>query len=377
PGVIPLAIPDVGEEEVALVGDAMRSGWVAYGPYVDRFESEIAELVGAKHAVGVGSGTFALHVALLLAGVQPDDEVLVSTLTFISPAFAIRYAGAWPVLMDAEPEYRQLDVEKLADFLREETTRAGGELRNRKTGRRIGAILPVGILGHPVDMDAVNELAAEYGVPVVEDGAETLGATYRDRPAGHLAPLACLSFNGNKLITSASGGMIVTDDDALAGRARYLIAQAKDDPLEYVHGEIGFNYRLSNLHAAFGVGQLHRLPEFVDAKRRIAERYEEGFADVPGIVTPREAPWAQSTFWLYTIEADESRALMRGLLDAGIQVRPLWQPLHESPALRGAQAYRCETAERLHRRGLSLPCSVSLTENDQARVIDEVRRLSS
>ena len=183
-GVVPLAVPFIGDEEVELVADSMRSGWVSYGPYVDRFETEIARLVGAEHSVALGSGTFALHIALLLAGVQPDDEVLVSTLTFISPAFAIRHAGAWPVLIDAEPEYRQIDVEKLEAFLREETTRASGELRNRTTGRRIGAILPVGILGHPVDMDVVLALADEYELPVVEDGAETLGAFYRNRAAG-------------------------------------------------------------------------------------------------------------------------------------------------------------------------------------------------
>jgi perosamine synthetase len=379
-GSIPLAVPDIGDEERALVDDSLRSGWVAYGPYVDRFEHEVAALVGAEHAVAMASGTAALHVALVLAGVQPDDEVLVSTLTFISPAFAIRYVGAWPVFLDAEPDYRQLDVAKLETFLRGETTLAGGALRNRRTGRRISAILPVSILGHPADMDAVGALAAEYGLPVIEDAAETLGAAYRGRPAGHLAALSCLSFNGNKIVTCGGGGMLVTDDVAQAERARYLIAQAKDDPLEYVHGEVGFNYRLSNPHAAIGCAQLRRLREFVEAKRRIAAEYEAGFADVPGIAVPGEAPWATSTFWLYTIEVNadayglDSRDLLRRLIVAGVQSRPLWQPLHESPSMRGAQAYGCETAEKLHRRGLSLPCSVSLTSEEQARVIGEIRR---
>ena len=379
-GVIPLAVPDIGDAERALVDDSLRSGWVAYGPYVDRFEAEVAAVVGADHAVAVASGTAALHVALVLAGVQPDDEVLVSTLTFISPAFAIRYVGAWPVFLDAEPEFRQLDAAKLEAFLREETERADGALRNRATGRRISAIMPVSILGHPADMDAIGALAAEYGLPVIEDAAETLGAAYRGRPAGHLAALSCLSFNGNKIVTCGGGGMLVTDDAAQAERARYLIAQAKDDPLEYVHGEVGFNYRLSNPHAALGCAQLQRLPEFVEAKRRTAAEYEEALADVPGITAPREAPWALSTFWLYTIEVDaaaygiDSRALLQRLLDAGVQARPLWQPLHESPSMKGAQAYRCDTAEAIHRRGLSLPCSVSLTQDEQARVIGEIRR---
>jgi perosamine synthetase len=378
--VIPLAVPSIGESERAAVDESLRSGWVAYGPYVDRFEAEIAGLVGAEHAVAVASGTAALHIALLLAGVQPDDEVLVSTLSFISPAFAIRYVGAHPVFIDAEPEYRQLDVEKLRAFLQEECMRRDGAVVNRATGRRVAAILPVGILGHPADMDSVSEIAREYGLPVVEDGAETLGATYRGRPAGNLGTLGCLSFNGNKIVTCGGGGMIVTDDADWAERTRYLIAQAKDDPLEYVHGEVGFNYRLSNPHAALGVAQLGRLPAFVEAKRRIAATYAAGLAEIAGVEVPLEAPWAFSTFWLYTIEIDEdaygidSRELMRRLLGADIQVRPLWQPLHESPSMSGAQAYRCETAERLHRRCLSVPCSVSLSADDQARVIAELRR---
>lgn len=379
-GEIPLAVPEIGDVERGYVDDSLRSGWIAYGPYVDRFEDAIRSLIGVDHAVGVSSGTAALHLALLVAGVQPGDEVVCSTLSFISPAFAIRYAGAHPVFVDAEPEYRQLDVEKLAAFLAEECVRGEGSLHNRGSGRRIAALLPVGILGHPVDMDAVSALAAEYGLPVVEDAAEVLGATYKGRPGGSLGDVACLSFNGNKIVTSGGGGMVVTRNAGWAARARYLATQAKDDPLEYVHGEVGFNYRLSNPHAALGLGQLERLPEFVEAKRRIAAAYEEGLGDVPGIGCPRQAPWAFSTYWLYTIEVDEaaygigSRDLLGRLLDAGIQVRPLWQPLHRSPSVRGAQAYRCETAELLHSRGLSLPCSVSLTPEDQARVVDEIRR---
>lgn len=379
-GVIPLAVPEIGDTERSYVDDSLRSGWVAYGPYVDDFEAEIVQLLGVASAVAVGSGTAALHVALILAGVEPDDEVIVSTLSFISPALAIRYVGAWPVFVDAEPAYRQLDVEKLATFLAEECVRGDGELRNRRTGRRIAALLPVGILGHPFDADAVTALAKEYGLPVVEDAAETLGASYRDRPCGHLGDVGCLSFNGNKIVTCGGGGMIVTDNERWGERARYLITQAKDDPLEYVHGEVGFNYRLSNMHAALGYGQLKRLPEFVAAKRSVAAAYESGLAGIPGIAVPAQAPWAFSTYWLYTIQVDEaeygigSRDLMTRLIEADIQVRPLWQPLHQSPSMRGAQAYRCETAERLHREGLSLPCSVSLSRQDQARVIDEIRR---
>jgi len=379
-GVIPLAVPDIGDAERAAVDEVLRSGWIAYGSHVDEFERQAAQRVGRRHAIGVASGTAALHVALLLAGVRPDDEVVVSTLTFASPAFAIAYVQAHPVLMDAERETWQIDPAKLAQFLRDECVLGEGGLRNRSSGRRIGALLPVSILGHPADLDAVGELAAQYELPVVEDAAEGLGARCRDRPVGGFGDISCLSFNANKIVTSAGGGMILTDDDAWAERARYLIAQAKNDPLEYVHGEIGFNYRLSNVHAAIGVVQLSRLDEIVLTKRRIAERYREGFAGVAGIDVPPEAPWAFSTFWLYTIQVVpeeygmESRELMHRLLEADIQVRPLWQPLHRSPALRHAQAYGGEAADELHRRGLSLPCSISLTDEEQDRVIDEIAR---
>ena len=216
-----------------------------------------------------------------------------------------------------------------------------GVLRDLRTGRRVRALLPVDILGHPVDMDPLLELAAEYGLVVVEDATEALGATYKGRPAGNLGDLGCLSFNGNKIITAGGGGAIVTDRADWADRARYLTTQAKDDPLEYVHEEIGFNYRLTNVQAALGAAQLEQLDEFVAAKRRIADTYERAFRDVPGITCMSQAPWAESTYWLYTILVDEavchigSRGLMRHLESVGIQTRPLWQPLHRSPAHSG------------------------------------------
>lgn len=383
-GGIALATPDIGETERRFVDESLRSGWVAYGPFVERFEHEVRRVVGVEHAVGVASGTAALHLALLASGVRPDDEVLVSTLTFISPAFAIRYAGAWPVCVDAERSYRQLDPAVLGSFLREECERRDGVLVRTATGRRVSAVVAVDVLGHPAPFDEVNALAAEFGLAVVEDAAEGLGARWRDRSCGALAPIACLSFNGNKIVTAGSGGMVVTDDEAVASRVRYLATQAKDDPLEYVHGEVGFNYRLSNVHAALGFGQLLRLDEFVAAKRRIAARYADGLADVPGLELPREADGAFCTHWLYTlhVHAEEfgcdSRALLGRLLASGVQARPLWQPLHRSPALRDAVPARaCPVADELHRTGLSLPCSCGLSADDQDRVIELVRRAAA
>jgi perosamine synthetase len=377
-GGVGLAVPEIGDAERALVQESLDSGWVAYGPFVDRFEAEVRRLLGVEHAVAVASGTAALHLALVVAGVEPDDEVAVSTLTFISPAFAIRYADAWPIFVDAERTYRQLDVERLEAFLRDECDYAGGVLRRRSTRRRVAAVVAVDVLGHPADLDAVREVAAHYELPVIEDAAEGLGATSRDRPLGGLGDVGCLSFNGNKIVTAGSGGMVVTNDAATAERVRYLATQAKDDPLEYVHGEVGFNYRLSNVHAALGYGQLLRLDEFVAAKRRIAAAYADGLGDLPGIELPREAPDAFCTFWLYTVHVHpeefglDSRGLLRRLAEAGIQSRPLWQPLHRSPSLADAPRMDCPVADELCATGLSLPCSTGLTKADQARVIAAV-----
>jgi perosamine synthetase len=377
---IPLCVPEIRGNEWTYVKECLDTGWVSsVGSYVDRFESGMARCSGTARAVATVNGTSALHVALLVAGVGPEDEVLVSTLTFIAPANAIRYAGAWPVFIDAEPDYWQMDPAKVKDFLERGCTWSDGCLRNKATGRRVRAIIPVHILGHPVDMDPILELARKFGLVVIEDATESLGARYKDRRVGHLGDAACFSFNGNKLLTTGGGGMIVTDNGAWADKAKYLTTQAKDDPLEYVHNERGFNYRLTNLLAAMGCAQLEKVEEFIEAKRAVAGRYRQALAGVPGIRLMAQAPWAASVFWLYTVLVDakeygmDSRQLQRRLAAAGIETRPLWQPLHKSPAHRGAFATDCEVADRLHRDGLSLPCSVGLTADDQARVTETIR----
>jgi perosamine synthetase len=375
---IPLAVPEIGGNEWAYVKDCLDSGWVSsVGSYVDRFEREMATRTDNAHGVAVVNGTAALHLALLVVGLEPDDEVLVSALTFIAPANAIRYAGAWPVFIDAEPAFWQMDPQKVIDFCERECRWQAGVLRNKMTGRRIRAILPVHILGHPVDMEPLVELARKYGLAVVEDATEGLGAHYGERPIGHLGDIGCFSFNGNKVITAGGGGMLVTDSEEWAIRAKHLSTQAKLPGGEYIHDEVGFNYRLTNIQAAVGCAQLERLDEYIAAKRAIANRYAEAFADLPGIAVAPEAAWASSIFWLYAVLVDEgecgfdSRGLRGKLADVGIESRPLWQPLHLSPAYRGAPATDCSVAETLYRDGLCLPCSVGLQE-DQEVVIKAV-----
>ena len=375
---IPLSAPYMFGNELAYVTDAVGTTWVSTaGTFTSRFEAELARFVGTARAVATNSGTAALHVALMLAGVEPDDEVLVSDMTFIAPVNAIRYAGAWPVFIDAEDAYWQMDVDLLARFLEEGCTAAAGELRNRLTGRRVRAIVPVHLLGHPCDLDPIRELGARHGLAVVEDSTESLGALYRGRRIGS-GGLSCLSFNGNKLVTTGGGGAIVTDDAELADRAVYLTTQAKDDPLEYVHRTIGFNYRMPSLNAALGCGQLERIEDRLAWKRRIASVYAEGLAGVEGIAPMPRAPWAEPAWWLYTVRVDparyghDSRALMRHLAGLGIMSRPIFEPMHRSKAHEGRQAVGGAVADRIVAEALSLPSSVGLTEPDQERVIEAI-----
>lgn len=377
--MIPLCEPEVRGNEWAYIKECLDTGWVsAVGAFVNRFEQSLAETVGTRFAVATNSGTSALHVALLVAGIQPGDEVLVSTLTFIAPANAIRYAGAHPVFVDAEPEYWEMDPEKVIDFLENRCQWRDGALYNLETGRRVRAIIPVHILGHPVDIDPIIEIARKYDLKVIEDATESLGAQYKGNIVGHLGDIACFSFNGNKLITTGGGGMIVTDNEEWAHRAKHLTTQAKDDPVEYVHSEIGFNYRLTNIQAAMGVAQMEQLDSYLKAKRRIAETYTEAFDSIAGITPMREAQYARSAFWMYTVLIDEkqfglgSRELMRELASHQIQTRPLWQPIHLSAAHHGACATDCSVAERLNLSALSLPCSVGLEPDRQRRVIESI-----
>jgi perosamine synthetase len=380
-GFIPLSVPEIRGKEWKYIKECLDTNWVSsVGPFVDRFERIVADYIGTKYAVATVNGTAALHIALMVAGIQREEEVLVSTLSFISPANTIRYVGAWPVFMDAEPDYWQLDTQKLTDFLNKECQWRDGALYNKTTGRRVKAILPVHILGHPVDMDSVLEMAEKYNLTVIEDATESLGAKYKGRMVGHLSHISCLSFNGNKLITTGGGGMILTDNEDWARKAKYLTTQANDNPAEYIHNEIGYNYRLSNIQAAMGCAQMENIDDYIAAKRNIAANYTGALCKTPGITPMQEAPWAYSIFWLYTIMVKEneygenSRELRTRLAEAQVQSRPLWQPLHRAPAHAGSQSYFCEVADMLNRRGLCLPSSVGLAAESQEKVIQLIKK---
>lgn len=374
--LIPNAVPHLAGNEWRYVKECLDTNWVSSaGPFIERFETAVAGYVGVPHAVATVNGTAALHVALLAAGVVPGDEVLVPALTFIATANAVAYCGAQPVFMDSEPASWGIDAGKVGDFLARECVVKDGRVVNRATGRTVRALLPVHLYGHPCDLDPLLELAQRHPLVVVEDSAEALGATYRGRRVGADGLAGCLSFNGNKIITSGGGGMLLTRDEALARRARALTTQARGSALEWVHDEIGFNYRLTNLQAALGLAQLEQIDGFIESKRRTADAYASALAGVPGVSVFREAPWARSTYWMASVLIDERRcadvrALIRDLNEGGVQARPLWRPLHRQPVFGGAQAYRVEVAERLYARGVSLPCSVGISAEERAAVVE-------
>jgi len=382
-GTIPLCVPHLNGNEWRYVKECLDSNWVSSaGPFVSKFEESLASYVGAKYAVATVNGTAALHVALLVAGVEPGDEVILPALTFIAPANAVRYAGAWPVFIDVDRNHWQLDPEKVEQFLAQQCAWVDGELRNRSTNRRVKAILPVDILGHPVDLDAIITLARRFELAVVEDATESLGAKYKEKRVGQHSDLVCFSFNGNKIITTGGGGMVVTQDPVLAEKTRYLTTQAKDNPIEYIHGEIGFNYRLTNVQAAMGCAQMEQLDDFVETKRENARKYISALADLPGISTMSEADWANSAWWLFTVVVDPKHSgfsrpdLFGALSREKIQARPLWQPLHKSPAHAGSEAFRVEVADSIHEHALSLPSSVGLSGEEMARVVAAVHNLA-
>jgi perosamine synthetase len=372
---IPNAVPCLRGNEWQYLKECLDSNWVSsVGPFVERFERALASWVGVRHGVATVNGTAALHVALLVAGVEAGDEVIVPTLTFAATANAVRYCGAVPIFMDAEPRTWTVDPQKVADFLARECDVRDGRVVNRATGRRVRALLPVHLYGHPADLDPLLELAGRLPLALVEDAAEALGARYKGRRLGAHGLAGCLSFNGNKIITTGGGGMILTNDDTLARRAHHLTRQARDEGLEWIHREVGFNYRLTNIQAALGVAQVEQLEGFVASKRETARVYDAALAALGGAEPLGEAPWASSSFWMYSTLLDPTdygaaRALIARANAAGIQLRPLWHPLHRQPAFAVHQAYRIEVADDLHLRGVSLPCSVGITAEERERVI--------
>jgi dTDP-4-amino-4,6-dideoxygalactose transaminase len=365
-----LSPPHMSADERVLLLDAFDSNWVApLGPHVDAFEREMCETLGAGHAAALSSGTGGLHLALLLLGVQPGDEVLTATLTFSATANAITYCGARPVLIDSSPETWTMDVALLA-----------GELEAcARRGRLPRAVLPVDLYGQCADYQPIREACARHGIPVLEDAAEALGATYGSRRAGTLGDLAVLSFNGNKIITTSGGGMLLSDRKEWIDRARFLATQARDPAPHYQHSTIGYNYRMSNLLAAVGRGQLRHLDERVARRRENNAFYRQALGDLPGLAFMPEASYGRSNCWLTCVTVDTevagvtSEQIRLRLEEHNIEARPVWKPMHLQPVFEGCRRVGGSVAERLFSDGLCLPSGSSLGADDRQRVAELVR----
>ena len=364
-----LSVPHMSGREQEYIAEAFASNWLStMGPNVDAFEQDFRERFGLP-AVAVSSGTAAIHLGLRALGVGPGDTVFCSDLTFVASVSPVRYLGAEPVLIDSEAESWNMDPGLLGAALAEHAA----------VGTLPKAVVVVHLFGQCANMDAILEMCQHYGVAVLEDAAEALGALYRGRPAGTMGEVGIFSFNGNKIITTTGGGMLVARRPELAARARFWATQARDPGISYEHSEIGYNYRLSNVLAGIGRAQLQALDERVSQRRGVALRYREAFADLPGISMMPQAVWGFSTNWLscFLVDAVEfgcSRdALVRSLAEAGIESRPVWKPMHLQPLYEGARRYGGSIAEDLYQRGICLPSSSSLTWADQSRVIQQVR----
>jgi dTDP-4-amino-4,6-dideoxygalactose transaminase len=363
-----LSPPDIGALEESYLVDALRSGWVApAGPAVDAFEREVADRTGTAHAVAVSSGTAALHLALITLGVGPGRSVVVPTLTFAATANAVAYTGAEPIFVDVDPRTGNLDPTLLAQVCAEES----------RAGRPIGAVLPVDLFGRCADYDELLPVCEHYGVPVVADAAEAFGSTYRGRPAGSFGRAGVLSFNGNKIMTTSGGGMLLSDDAALAERCRYLSTQARQPVPHYEHVDIGYNYRLSNLLAALGRAQLRRLDEMIGRRRVLRDMYTKLFSEASG-VTLLGGDDPETNCWLTSIVVDPAEAgwtageLADHLAGRSIETRPVFKPMHLQPVFTGARTALTGAAERLFETGLSLPSGSALGELQIQRVFDGV-----
>ena len=364
---VPLHAPVFSGNEWQYVKECLDTGWVSsVGRFVDQFERMLAEYTGAGYAIAVVNGTAALHVALILAGVKPGDEVIIPDMTFVATANAVAYCGAVPHLADIDPATLGLDPDKLDRYLHEIVLVKEGVCINKSTGRPIRAVVPMHTFGHPVDLDKLVAVAEKYRLAVVEDAAESLGSFYKGKHTGTFGMLAAISFNGNKIVTTGGGGAILTNDPELARLAKHVTTTAKlPHPWEYNHDQVGFNYRMPNLNAAVGCAQLEQLPVFLRRKRKLAERYKERFGQVRGLQFFEEPDFAESNYWLNVLLLDpecknERDTILAEAGKEGIMLRPAWCLMHELPMYRDCPRMDLSGSEDLAERLINIPSSANI-----------------
>lgn len=383
---IPLSVPNLRGKELEYITEAVKTEWVSTGGgYINEFERNIAEYLKIEKAIACQSGTAGIHLALKLSGVEYGDEVIVPTLTFIAAVNPVRYLGAEPIFMDCD-DTLNMDLDKLEEFCKKECTLTNDGLINKKTGKTIKALVIVHIFGNMANMEKLMDIAKRYNIKVVEDSTEALGTyctegKYKDKFAGTIGDFGVYSFNGNKIITTGGGGMLVAKDNDLSDKAKYLSTQAKDDELYYIHDEVGFNYRMTNLQAALGVAQLEQLEDFIKVKIENYTFYKQEIDKIEGLSILDFNKNTRSNHWFYSLLIDKEKyglsrdELLNKLNESKIQTRPIWGLIHEQKPYRNNQSYRIEKANYYIDRILNIPCSTSLTEEDAKYVCDILREL--
>lgn len=377
---IPLSEPYLAGNEWKYVKECLDTGWVSSaGRFVNEFEKEIQKFTDSRYAVACINGTSALQVSLRIAGVTSNDEVIVPTLTFIAPVNAVRYLGAEPVFMDCDDFYN-IDSVKTIEFIKNETVCRDSSVYNKKTQRRISAIIPVHIFGNAAYLDELIDVCRERNIKIIEDATESLGTKYikgkfKGKYTGTVGDLGCLSFNGNKIITTGGGGMIISDNAEYAQKAKYLTTQAKDDKLRYIHNEVGYNFRMTNIQAAIGVAQLEKLSDYIRAKKRNYTVYKEEIDKISGLHLAELPEYADNNHWMYALQIDreifgkDRSELMDHLSENKILTRPVWHLNHLQKPYQNCQYYKIEKAVQLLHNTLNIPCSVNLTEDQIYKVI--------
>ena len=385
---IPLSVPNLKGKELEYVTKAVETEWVSTGgAYINQFEENIAEYLKVQIAVACQSGTAGLHLSLILSGVEKEDEVIVPTLTFIAAVNPVRYVGAEPIFMDCD-DTLNIDMEKLEEFCEKKCFLTEDGLINRRTKKKIKAIIIVHVFGNMVNMQRLMLIATKYNLKVIEDATEALGTYctsgfYKDKFAGTIGDFGVYSFNGNKIITTGGGGMLVANDFNLAKKASYLSTQAKDDELYYTHNEIGYNYRMTNLQAALGVAQLEKLEEFINTKKNNYISYKEGISKIQGLELMDFNENTRPNYWFYTMLIDKYKygldrdMLLKKLQEQGIQTRPIWGLIHQQKPYRDNQTYKIEKAKYYLDRVLNVPCSSNLMREEVIEVITAIGRIKS
>jgi perosamine synthetase len=372
--MIPLSVPNLSGNELKYITECIETNWVSMvGSFVNTFEEAVARYTGARYAVSTVNGSAALHISLLLAGVEQNDYVILPNITFVASANTITYLKASPLLIDVEEGNWQMDLNILENFLSEHTYIKNDICYLKKNNRIIRCIMPVHVLGNMCDMERLLRIAKQFHLKVVEDATESLGSYYNNQHSGTFGVFGCISFNGNKIITTGGGGMILTNDETLAKKAKHITTQAKSDSFEYLHDEVGYNYRLVNILAAMGLAQMEQLPGFLVRKKEVFGMYLEAFKSLPEYSEQKVLPHVNPNYWLHTFRFKDSKGLMKHLLAQGIQVRPFWVPMNQLSMFKNELYISSnDVSGKTYNHCVSLPCSTNITNEEVNTVIKAV-----